>query len=68
MVEDPYTTYPAAICLLPGCKTQASGLSPDTSSGFLRIEKVVPTLTFTSILDDPSSGSKTTAYLASFEP
>ena len=29
------------------------------------MEKVVPTVTFTSMFDEPSSGSKTMAYLAS---
>src|SRR4030088_3363332 len=67
MVEEPYRTYPGAPGALPGWSTQAD-TSCRPSAGRRSTEKVVPTLTFTSMLLDPSSGSNTTAYLAAGGP
>ncbi len=62
-VDGPYTTYPAATCVCPGCSMEACR-SPSVVSGSRRSTlKMVPTFTLTSMLEEPSSGSKTMMYL-----
>src|SRR3989338_2086343 len=54
-------TYPAPTCLIPGWRQSSS----DPCGPALRLrcnEKIVPTLTFTSMFEDPSSGSMLIAY------
>jgi hypothetical protein len=51
--------------LVPGCSRSAESSRSCGSIGRLRIENVVPTETFTSMFEEPSSGSKMTMYLAS---
>jgi hypothetical protein len=53
-VDGPYR-IPAATWAVPGCMKSASvGAAP---SGQRSTEKIVPTEMFTSMLDEPSSGS-----------
>jgi len=54
--------YPAHTCQEPGCRKSASDAGP-APSGRRRTEKMVPTEMFTSMLEDPSSGSKSRRYL-----
>src|SRR5690606_13245456 len=66
IVEEPYMTYPAAICSVPLCNISWEVGSPEVL--FLRyIEKIVPTETLTSMFEEPSSGSMATMYLAFLE-
>src|SRR3990172_6118664 len=54
-------TYPAPTCLIPGWRQSSS----DPCGPALRLrcnEKIVPTLTFTSMFEDPSRGSMLIAY------
>ncbi len=58
--------YPAATCLRPFCKkaaSAASGVLQSAPSGHSKIEKIVPTETLTSMLDEPSKGSNNNRYL-----
>ena len=48
--------YPAATCFLPSWRKSFTDIFFDVL-GFFRTEKIVPTGTFTSILEDPSNGS-----------
>jgi hypothetical protein len=64
-VVGPYTAKPAATWLRPDCRKAASfgsHILPSASFGQRRIEKMVPTEMFTSILDEPSSGSNSSRY------
>ena len=56
IVDGPYTANPAATWFDPGCKKLAS-VTGAPAAGQGSTEKIVPIDTFTSILDEPSSGS-----------
>ncbi len=59
-VDDPYRTYPAATIV--ACRERIPSTPPPSSSGNRMTPKIVPTPTETSRFEDPSRGSKKTAY------
>ena len=65
-VLDPYTTYVAATCSLPGRSRESSfTVSPGR---FFQIPNIEPMLTATSMLDEPSNGSINTIKPSATSP
>ena len=62
MVEEPYIIYPAAVWALPGCRKSSLRHEENILDVLLYTENIVPTETFTSMLEDPSRGSMAMTY------